>query len=252
MSTLTTATTDTLRSAIEQDGFAFVHGSATHELFAPHGSLADWPAFADSWNNLELDTYMADGGRYRRRRHATYSAEPDGPIVRRPHQPHFQATDYNPLNGGIARWFEPIAPVVGNGASMTTILAFCRALFDGLVRARPDTTYNTEWHIEVHQFRIEARAAEQGRPTPEGLHRDGVDYVLVLLVDRRNIASGVTSINALDGRHLGHFTLTETCDAAFVDDTRVAHGVTPVEPLDPALPAHRDVLVVTFKVRRSE
>ena len=34
-----------------------------------------------------------------------------------------------------------------------------------------------------------------------------------------------------------------------VDDRRVAHGVTAVTPLDPALPAFRDVLVVTFRRR---
>ena len=99
----------------------------------------------------------------------------------------------------------------------------------------------------MHQFRIEARTGEHGQPTPEGLHRDGVDYVLVLLVDRRNIASGVTRIHALDGRTLGRFTLTEPLDAAIVDDRRVAHGVTPVEPLEPGKPAYRDVLVVTFR-----
>ena len=55
---------------------------------------------------------------------------------------------------------------------------------------------------------------------------------------------------ALDGRALGHFTLTDAFDAAIVDDTRVAHGVTPVEPIDPSQPAYRDVLVVTFKAER--
>ena len=104
-----------------------------------------------------------------------------------------------------------------------------------------------DWHVEVHQFRIEARPSEVGRPTPEGLHRDGVDYVLVLLVNRQNIASGVTTIHAGDGAMLGQFTLTTPFDAAIVDDKRVAHGVTPVEPIDPAKPAYRDVLVVTFK-----
>ncbi len=103
------------------------------------------------------------------------------------------------------------------------------------------------WHVEVHQFRIEARTGEAGRPTPEGMHRDGVDYVLVLLVNRRNIASGMTSVHDLAGRELGHFTLTQPFDAALVDDARVMHGVTPVEPLDPAEPGHRDVLVVTFR-----
>ena len=103
------------------------------------------------------------------------------------------------------------------------------------------------WHVEMHQFRIEARSAETGRPTPEGMHKDGVDYVLVLLINRRNIASGVTTIHGDGGRMLGQFTLTAPFDAAIVDDQRVAHGVTPVQPLDPAEPAYRDVLVVTFK-----
>jgi hypothetical protein len=101
--------------------------------------------------------------------------------------------------------------------------------------------------VEVHQFRIEARPDVKGLPTPEGLHRDGVDFVLVLLINRRNIGSGTTTIHALDGRALGAFTLTAPCDAALVDDARVFHGVTPVEPVDPLQPAFRDVLVVTFR-----
>ena len=35
--------------------------------------------------------------------------------------------------------------------------------------------------------------------------------------------------------------------SALVDDARCYHGVTPVEPENPALPAYRDVLVVTFR-----
>jgi hypothetical protein len=161
-------------------------------------------------------------------------------VQRQIHQPHFQSLDYNPLHGGVARWFEPIAAEIGEGASMRTILGFCGTLFGSCA---PTTR---AWHVETHQFRIEARCGEQGRPTPEGLHRDGVDYVLVLLINRVNIASGVTTIHALDGRRLGHFTLTDPLDAAVVDDSRVAHGVTPVDAINPALPAHRDVLVVTF------
>ena len=229
-----------LQESIQGDGYAFVHGNAMRGLLKPCGSLADWPAFAESWNHLELDTYMADGGRYRRRRHAVYAAAGESAIERQAHQAHFQTLDYNPLHGGIARWFEPIAPEVGDGASLHTILAFGRTLFGSLAPTLRD------WRIEGHQFRIEARTGEQGRPTPEGLHRDGVDFVLVLLVNRRNIASGMTTIHTLEGRRLGHFTLTDPLDAALVDDTRVAHGVTPVEAVDPGQPACRDVLVATF------
>ena len=229
-----------VQSSIVREGFAFVHGATMREILAAFGPLDDWSSFAESWNHLEVDTYMADGGRYRRRRHAAYGAALDKEIWRKPHQAHIQAPEYNPLHGGIARWFEPIAPEIGDGAAMRTILGFSRSLFGALSPA------TRRWHIETHQFRIEARTDEHGQPTPEGLHRDGVDYVLVLLITRRNIKSGVTDIHALDGRPLGHFTLSDPFDAALVDDRQVAHGVTPVEPIDPALPAYRDVLVVTF------
>ena len=239
MSDAQVAPVDSLQSAIAEDGFAFVPATAMQPLLAASGRLSDWSAFAGSWDDLALDTYMADGGRYRRRRHGVFSAGDEG-ILRLPHQPHYQSRDYNSLNGGIARWFEPITSV-GDGESLRTILGFCQHLFDSLISSP------ARWHVEVHQFRIEARPDVKGLPTPEGLHRDGVDYVLVLLINRRNIGSGTTTIHALDGRPLGAFTLTEPCDAALVDDARVFHGVTPVEPVDPRLPAFRDVLVVTFR-----
>ena len=239
MGQVTVASSASLQSAVAQDGFAFVQGAAMREILMPWGARSDWPRFADSWNDLEVDTYMADGGRYRRRRYAVFTVDPHG-IRRERHQPHFQALDYNPLNGGIARWYEPIAEDVGAGPSMRAILGFCGSFF-GRVASGPAT-----WRAEVHQFRIEARVSEDGLPTPEGLHRDGVDYVLVLLVHRHNIASGTTSIHAIDGRRLSAFTLTEPFDAALLDDKRVAHGVTAVQPIDPQLAAHRDVLVATF------
>ena len=78
-------------------------------------------------------------------------------------------------------------------------------------------------------------------------HRDGVDFVLVLLIERQNIARGNTTVYDRNQHELGSFTLTDPFDAALVDDTRVYHGVTPVIPLDPKQPAYRDVLVVTCK-----
>jgi hypothetical protein len=228
-----------LTDSIRAGGYRFVEAAEMRALLEQTGPLTDWAAFAASWDDLGPDTYMADGGRYRKRRHAVFAVRADG-IVRQPAQPHYQSRDYNALNGGIERWFEPVAESIGSGAVLTTVLGFCRDLFGWLSPA-------DGWHVEVHQFRIEARAGEAGRPTPEGMHRDGVDYVLVLLVNRRNIASGMTSVHDLTGRELGHFTLTRPFDAALVDDARVMHGVTPVEPLDPAEPGHRDVLVVTFR-----
>ncbi len=231
--------TDILAAA----GFAILPGAATRLWLEGEGSLDDWPAFVASWEGMPQDTYMADGGRYRRRRFAVFTVDPAGDIRRSPHQPHYQTTDYNPLNGGVERWFEPVPETITTGPSFRAILAACRTSFTSLAPG-------AAWHIETHQFRIEAGPAAAGKPTPEGMHRDGVDYVLVLMVRRENIERGTTSIHGLDGTELGSFTLTAPLDAALVDDRRVFHGVTPVRPVDPVRPAFRDVLVVTF--RRSD
>jgi hypothetical protein len=226
-----------------REGYAFVPAAEMRALLGEAGEFSDWAAFAASWDRLEPDTYMADQGRYRKRRHAVFSADTRGAIRREAHQPHYQSRDYNALNGGIERWFAPIEPLIGKGPSLAAILRFCRNFF-GRRMGMPKN-----WHIEAHQFRIEARADAPGKPTPEGMHRDGVDYALVLMVKRANIESGTTLIHAPDGKMLGQFTLTTPFDAALVDDARVMHSVTPVTALDPALPAYRDVLVVTFKAK---
>ncbi|HUN93540.1 MAG TPA: 2OG-Fe dioxygenase family protein [Burkholderiaceae bacterium] len=240
--------TDALATAIRERGFARLHGRAFAALL-PAAAVSGWATFAASWNDLGVDTYMADGGRYRRRRFATFSVAAPAPgvapsIERKPHQPHYQSRDYNPLNGGVERWFMPIADAIADHPLLRSIMARSAALFGDVM---PPALRPSTWHAECHQFRIEARADAPGQPTPEGLHRDGVDFVIVVLVARANIAEGVTTIHDLQRREIGSFTLSEPLDAAFVDDGRVYHGVTAVRPLDPARPGCRDVLVVTFR-----
>jgi hypothetical protein len=231
-----------IADTIRRDGFAFVEAPEMGPLLEEAG-LSAWGSFAGSWDDLGVDAYMADGGRYRRRRFAAFRATSGG-IVRKPHQPHYQSRDYNQLNGGVERWFEPVIETVACHPALGAILRTSQTLFNRMTPAelRPEA-----WHIEIHQFRIEARSGEEGRPTPEGMHRDGVDWVLVLMVRRENVASGETTIYDLVRRPLGSFTLTAPLDSALVDDGRVYHGVTPVVPLDPQRPAYRDVLVVTFR-----
>lgn len=205
--------------------------------------LPDWAAFAQSWDDMPVDGYMGDGGSYRTRRHAVFAAAPGQGVVRLPHRPHYQSREYNALNGGIERWFAPIQDEIAAGPSMQAVLACGTAMAAAL---EPDA----HWDIEAHQFRIAARAGVPGRPTPEGVHRDGVDYVLVLLVRRENIASGTTTLHDAQGALRGSFTLSEPCDAAVLDDRRCWHGVTPVAQVDPDRSAFRDVLVVTWRRSR--
>jgi hypothetical protein len=202
----------------------------------------DWRSFAATWDDLGPDEYMADGGRYRRRRFGVMALRSGG-LEPQPHQPHFQARDYNRLNGGVDRWFEPIIPAVLAHPVIARLVALSREMF-GLDGSASGPTPG--WRVELHQFRIEARNGSVGLPTPEGVHRDGVDWVAVMLVARVNVERGVTAIFDERLRPLGAFTLTAPMDAVFLDDHRVLHGVTPIAAVDPEAPAWRDVLVMTF------
>ena len=229
---------DLLREDVASRGYAFVPAGTMADVL---GLLVDWNRFAASWYDMPLDKQLPDGHRYRRRRYATLSARSGEHTFQvEPHQPHYQASDYNRLVGGIDRWFEPIDAAILEGESFRRIVGFALELFGPL---RPAF----DWHIECHQFRIEARRDAAGLPTPECVHRDAVDYVLVLLVNRDNIESGTTTIHDLQGRPLGGFTLAASLDTALVDDHRCMHGVTAVHPFDASRPAFRDVLVVTLR-----
>jgi hypothetical protein len=134
-----------------------------------------------------------------------------------------------------ARHFEPILPVIAKGVVLSSIL-------DYAVKVCSPLLPHAQWHIEVHQFRIEAQAGLLAQPTPEGLHRDGVDFVLMLLVARHNVSGRVTRICDKNHKILAEFSLTDSMDMAWVDDARVLHGVSPIVPEDMDNSAFRDVL----------
>ncbi len=226
------------------DYYLFVDAAQAVELLSDlaQAPIADDAGFLDSWNRLEQDQYMADGGKYRKRRHAVYAIQNAGETARlMPYQPHYQTVDYNPLNGGVARYFAPILDDLHQSLTLKALLEFGGQVFG-------QVSGNHQWHIELHQFRIEARDGKLGKPTPEGVHRDGVDFVLVVMIKRVNIDSGATTIYDLDNRLVGEFMLHQTFDMVLVNDRKLYHGVTPITQLDADAEAFRDVLVITFKV----
>ena len=84
---------------------------------------------------------MADGGKYRKRRHATYAIQNAGEAARlMPYQPHYQTADYNPLNGGVARYFAPILDDLHHSLTLAALLEFGSSIFSQI-------TGNHHWHI---------------------------------------------------------------------------------------------------------
>ena len=235
-----------LQQALRSRGFAFASGVEFRALMDPHGVVSDAARsdFAASWTTMPPDPYLAREGMARRRRHAVFEAE--GAEVRpMPPRPHYQSIHYNTLQGGFPRHLAAIDADILVSPALRQLVAF-GAEFFAQVRGQP-----TQWEVEAHQFRIEASDGGEGLPTPEGRHRDGVDFVLVVLIQRVNLKSGTTSTYNDEGDELGAFTLQEPYDVALVDDRRVLHGVTPVSLSDPHRPGYRDVLVLTYR-RRTE
>ncbi len=228
------------RAALREPGFCFISDQLMRTVLSTT-ALASWQSFAQSWNDLVMDAYMRDEGRYRKRRHAAFNISANGAITALPAQPHYQSLDYNPLNGGIARHFAAMLPANTHNPLFIELLQ----RFAELVK--PLRTDVQTWLAEAHQFRIEPTPDSAGLPTPEGVHRDGVDYVLVLMVARENIAAGTTTVHLAGGLEVGSFTLSKSLEAVWLDDSRIFHGVTAVHARDPELPAYRDVLVLTLR-----
>jgi len=236
---------DRMRDEVRRTGFTFVNGETTKSLLTRE-SIESWDAFAESWDELGADQYMAGGGSYRRRRHAVFSLR-RGVLLRREHQPHFQSRDYNPLNGGVQRWFEPIGAAVGASALLRDLVVACGRLIADLEPGQENVH-----RIEVHQFRIEPDADEEAFPTPEGMHRDGVDWVCVILIKRLNVSCGTTSVADMTGKEIQALMLADELDMVFLDDRCLAHAVAPIRRMDPRRPGFRDALVITFVAQRRE
>lgn len=211
-------------------------------MLTPVGEVVDdnLGSFQASWDDLPLDAYMGDGGTYRSRRYATFRTTlPGGPFMRQPPAAHYQAVEHNTLNGGIARKFAEMAPATVENPVLQALLRLASRVFAEAGAA-------SDQHVEVHQIRIDATTTS-GLPTPEGPHRDGVDFVLMTLIRRSNVSGAVSTISTASGSAATEFTLERTLDSAMVDDARVTHSVSAMWPDAPGGPAHRDVLIVTFR-----
>ena len=222
--------------ALQAQGFALLAPLELEALATVPAAVLD--GWLPLWEQLAPDEYLRDGGRYRSRRHGCFINEVDsGELTLAPRRPHWQSTDYNALHGGIDRWFEPLEDTLVQDRHWSQLLRSLGTLFAGL----GDTG---RWYIEAHQFRIDASDGV-GRPTPEGAHRDGVDFVAVIVVNRQDVKGGETRVFQADGPLGMRFVIEQPWSALLLDDARVIHETTPIQPTGPV--AVRDTLVLTYR-----
>ena len=202
--------------------------------------LAALMALNGDWGNLPPDDYLKDGGRYRRRRHACFVVQ-GRTVQQAPHRAHWQPVEYNALHGGMERWFAPMQPATVAQPVWHQLLVALAGVSDAVFAGNAAPV---PWFVEAHQFRIDTTDGI-GRPTPEGAHRDGVDLVAVFLVGRAGVKGGETRVFEATGPSGQRFTLTEPWSLLLLDDARMIHESTPIQPL--AEGGWRDTLVVTCR-----
>jgi len=223
-----------LTQALRSQGYAVVSAETISEISKV--SLANLHNLTPFWEGLPRDPYLKDGGRYRFRRHASYEIKGDH-LNLVPHRAHWQSVNYNALHGGIERWFEPVQAGLLNDPTWKSVLLGLAQVLSSL---KPVTT----WFVEAHQFRIDTTDGI-GRPTPEGAHRDGVDFVAVFLLDRVGIKGGETRIFEAGGSAGLRFTLAQPWSLLLMNDEQMIHESTPIQPLEDY--GYRDTLVLTYR-----
>jgi len=227
---------DQLNAQLSAQGFAVLSAAGVCALAGV--SLEALQALVPSWNDLPLDQYLKDGGRYRRRRHASFEVT-SSQVQPMPHRAHWQPLAYNALHGGMQRWFEPMGTDVVQQPAWIALLQW-------LARVASVAQGAQTWYTEAHQFRIDTTDGI-GRPTPEGAHRDGVNWVAVFLIGRHGIKGGETRVFDMDSPRGQRFTLSEPWSLLLLDDARVIHETTPIQPEQAG--GWRDTLVVTLRAQ---
>ncbi len=232
----TTVNVEQLNTTLAHKGYGVLNAHSVAQWAGC--ALSELLALSPDWDNMPPDNYLKDGGRYRRRRHSSFVFERNT-LSQVPHRAHWQPISYNALHGGMERWFEPMHEATVTTPAWTKLLT-ALAHTASEVRGTPQT----KWCIEAHQFRIDTTDGI-GRPTPEGAHRDGVDFVAVFMLGRVGIKGGETRVFDANGPQGERFTLSEPWSLMLLDDTRVIHESTPIQPL--AEGGHRDTLVLTCR-----
>lgn len=189
----------------------------------------------ESYDKCPVDEYMGNGTRYKRFAQYRLSPDPSGEhawsFERLEHRDYTTFKKFNPVAGGIRRVYEPIevdfTPLIAAGAAQL-----------GLDRSE-------DWQINVHQNRSRAEVGAPAPLTPEGVHHDGHEFVMIGVLRRANVDGALTRLwNPGESEPFWTGTLEEG-QAVLLDDRTIAHDVTDVLSADGG-PAHRDIVIVAF------
>lgn len=230
----------TINHSLAQNHFALV---PAHEV-APLQEYADeWQALAAAYPLLPPDDYLPGGAHYRFRRYDRFHFEPvTGSLDLLPHENYFQSTDINAVTGGIVRQFAPLTPEIAENPFLHALIRWNFAQFP---MRHADWGYGA-WQVDAHLISVVSTPTEVGHPTPEGVHRDGAEFVTVHLALLDNADGGYVTLYDEAKEPLECFRLNHVMDSYLFEDAVLWHGVASIHPHDEDRPAKRGILTFDY------
>ncbi len=190
----------------------------------------------NSFSNLTFDQYI---GKNRFRRFSqykmNYTKNNKWNFDLLPHKEYVAYSKYNSVAGGIRRFYDPIE------------VDFTTWINTGAKEMNLDTS--EEWQINVHQYRVLVgnNIEGDGITVPEGIHKDGHEYVMIAVFGRCNIKGGEMKLYTdSKGDECFFNKVVKENQIALLDDMEIYHYVTPISTIKDDLRGHRDILVVAF------
>ena len=181
-------------------------------------------------------------GKYRLRRYSIVEllAEPHmfKPL---PANTFMQTDEYNDFQGNVERKFENIDEYILNGKGMKELIYKFR-MMNELPVGTP---------IDIHQMRI-ITLYDETPVSPEGVHRDGYDFIAMIGIARDNIKGGHLLVyTEQDGDHFMSIPLNAG-QMVTLDDTKLWHNASDIQTVDKTKNGYMDAFIVTAKINKKD
>ncbi len=181
------------------------------------------------FHNIPKDPYIQEGYRYKSLARCRVKGNS---IEKQPHTPLFQNKNINPVNGGLVR----VYPEINNlNATQEALLLFTNAF-------KIDYSYE----ILVQAQRTKCTNKKKGITTPEGFHRDDIDFLAIVCVNQYNISGSETQLKDNQGKIVFKKVLNPG-EILLIDDSKLLHYTSNITVRNPNLNhfGFRDVLIIS-------
>jgi hypothetical protein len=228
------------RSQIAEKGFVLIRGES---LVSVRDLGSDLIEFMNSWDHLVQDPYLPRESQCRWRRYNRFLFDPvKGTLEASQDLSFYQSKAINAVAGDIVRQFAAMDPYIRSSNVLRNLVDL-----DFSMLPLNEHDRRRVWDVSVHQIRIIGEPGRHGNPTPEGVHRDGHLYVGQHLMRRDNVAGGISVLCDDHDRPFDAAILSTPLDTIIVDDVKIKHFASPIQPRVLGNPAVRDMLLVDYR-----